>query len=606
MFRHLYLILALLAVCAVKLQAHEVPPQLADVFVSMPSHDKLNGNWNIIQERKTIGQIRANAAPLKSDYVTVTDKDQEGDYYYDSSDRTTVDNTGLCLVDAAGHRFKRIYTGSISVKWFGSKGDGIANDYATLQLAITTVQGTSGVLFVPKGRYLISTSLTATRSIHITGEASQNGNFNDVSGTSGPTALIAPTIIKTVATGGDWVLRIESDSNIEGIGFAAGDGKHGKITYDAARMPNVPDNSKYGLYINGGDNTIIRCSAVQATEYGFFAAKSAVNIFSSITAFANKNGLNLGCFDSKVIESFFHHNVEDGIHVRGNYASIRGNRIEWNGGYGIVTYGGEFIISNNLLDRQGKAGVFLNSQWGGVVSDNYFSRNGAAGNGKKGRFGFSVPGSASYEKIENFESCHIKIQYQRDVAITGNRFRAGSDDAGTGAMSPAYIYYNAGANDSSIQIVGNAGEQAYAGGFGGYNPNYPGGSGRFANGVLNSNYEPYFNKVNAATSVITPLVDSREIVGGWNVASPLVISHGGNDNFGEITLRYVTGNYGGKAGKLKDGICKITYYYSGGVGKYNVTDLIGTSAPDLKVTVSATGVTISGYDHFRAYKRSDF
>jgi hypothetical protein len=108
------------------------------------------------------------------------------------------------------------------------------------------------------------------------------------------------------------------------------------------------------------------------------------------------------------------------------------------------------------------------------------------------------------------------------------------------------------------------------------------------------------------TSVVTPVVNSREIVGGWNVASPLVIPHGGDDNFGEITLRYVTGNYGGKTGKVKDGICRVTYYYSGGVGKYTITDVIGIASPDLKVIVNATSVTISGYDHFRAYKRSDF
>jgi parallel beta-helix repeat protein len=607
MFKQRYLIWAFLVLCSTKLQARETSPQSGNNF----QMTALGGPYTrrspeSLQERKTIAQIRANNAPLTSNYLTVTDKDQEGDYYYDPKEHSTLDNTGLCLVDAAGRRFKRIYSGSINVKWFGAKGNGIVNDYAALQLAITTVQGTSGVLFVPNGRYIIKTSLTATASIHITGEASQNGNFKDVTGTYGPLTLTAPTFIKTVSTGGDWVLRIESDSNIEGIAFAAGDGKKGKILYDAAIMPNVPDNSKYGLYINGGNNTIVRCSAVQATEYGFYAGKSAVNTFNSVTAFGNKNGLNLGCFDSKVIESFFHHNVEDGIDVRGNYASIRGNRIEWNGGYGIVTFGGEFIISNNLFDRQGKAGVYLNSQWGGVVSDNYFSRNGAGGNGKKGRFGYSVPGSASYKEIPNFESCHIKIQYQRDVAITGNRFRAGSDDAGSGAMTPGYIYYNVGANDSSIQILANAGEQAYAGGFGGYNPNYPGGSGRFAHGVIQSNYEPSFSKVNAATSVVTPVVDSREIVGGWNVASPLIIPHGGNDNFGEITLRYVTGNYGGKTGKVKDGICRVTYYYSGGVGKYTVTDVIGIASPDLKVVVNATSVTISGYDHFRAYKRSDF
>jgi hypothetical protein len=155
-----------------------------------------------LQERRTMAQIRANNGPLTGNYFTVTDKDQEGDYYYDPKEHTTLDNTGLCLVDAAGRRFKRIYSGSISVKWFGAKGNGIVNDHDALQLAITTVQGTSGVLFVPNGRYIIKSSLTATASIHITGEASQNGNFKDVTGTYDQITLTAPTFIKTVATGG--------------------------------------------------------------------------------------------------------------------------------------------------------------------------------------------------------------------------------------------------------------------------------------------------------------------------------------------------------------------------------------------------------------------
>ena len=54
----------------------------------------------------------------------------------------------------------------------------------------------------------------------------------------------------------------------------------------------------------------------------------------------------------------------------------------------------------------------------------------------------------------------------RDVTITGNRYRAGKDDAGQGASGPCCIYYFN--NVLNCKTVGNAGEQRATGGFGGY------------------------------------------------------------------------------------------------------------------------------------------
>lgn len=51
-----------------------------------------------------------------------------GQWYYDDTDTTSVDNTGTILLSAFGGRFKRIYTGNINIVWFGAVGDGATDN----------------------------------------------------------------------------------------------------------------------------------------------------------------------------------------------------------------------------------------------------------------------------------------------------------------------------------------------------------------------------------------------------------------------------------------------------------------------------------------------
>ena len=44
-----------------------------------------------------------------------------GNWYYDSSDTTSTDNTGTIIVTGNGKRLKRIIQGDYLVKWFGAK-----------------------------------------------------------------------------------------------------------------------------------------------------------------------------------------------------------------------------------------------------------------------------------------------------------------------------------------------------------------------------------------------------------------------------------------------------------------------------------------------------
>ena len=76
----------------------------------------------------------------------------EGTFWLDSADLSSADNQGTVLVDASGNRWKRLFVGRASVKWFGAIGDGAANDTAKV-LAAATAQKE---LFFPPGVYNIA------------------------------------------------------------------------------------------------------------------------------------------------------------------------------------------------------------------------------------------------------------------------------------------------------------------------------------------------------------------------------------------------------------------------------------------------------------------
>jgi hypothetical protein len=108
--------------------------------------------------------------------VIVKDTNRGGDFYWDAVS-VEADNGGTIfqVTGTTTGRWKRIYSGSVSVKWFGAKGDGIALDSSSIQNAINTLasfssnsfNGYSGVyigysqeLYFPQGRYVINSTIT--------------------------------------------------------------------------------------------------------------------------------------------------------------------------------------------------------------------------------------------------------------------------------------------------------------------------------------------------------------------------------------------------------------------------------------------------------------
>lgn len=117
--------------------------------------------------KSTIASLRSNPSPEDGVLYYVTDPGQEGFFWYDSTDSSSSDNTGLVLVSSNGARFKRIVDNSpYSVKWFGAKGDGSTDDLDVIQKAIDEVSALGGgTVFFPKGTYIVSPYMQTRRIV---------------------------------------------------------------------------------------------------------------------------------------------------------------------------------------------------------------------------------------------------------------------------------------------------------------------------------------------------------------------------------------------------------------------------------------------------------
>ncbi|RKN60749.1 right-handed parallel beta-helix repeat-containing protein [Paenibacillus ginsengarvi] len=114
----------------------------------------------------TIAELRANSDPDPKFLYFIRDKGQEGHFYVDPADTTSVDNTGTILMAASGARLKRMMIDdSIDVRWFGAKGNGTADDTAATLGAIGYVSSAfpqGGVLYFPNGKYRVTDGFTLT------------------------------------------------------------------------------------------------------------------------------------------------------------------------------------------------------------------------------------------------------------------------------------------------------------------------------------------------------------------------------------------------------------------------------------------------------------
>lgn len=378
---------------------------------------------------------------------------------------------------------------------YGAVADGATDSTVAIQTALDA--GREVVL--SPGVYVISSRLNVPAGSSLRGSSS--GNFG--LGASAPRS-----IIQVASNTASEAVFMGEKSNVTDILLRPANDS--AVSYQAANYPTGTGNAAIGLRM-ADSATATRVVATAFSEAGFITSNRAR--LDGCFAGRCDIGFKLSGPDGNMTNSVATFCQTAGADVTANYWRIIGSRFEWNARYGLRS-AGECSIVGNLFDRNGWAGLELKSgSWGQVVTGNYFSRNGAGGNGTTGRWGVSVPGHMSYVETTAAQSCHILVNYQRGVTITANRFRAGDDDANQGANAPNYIYSSSSSNGatalSAIALAGNAGVYDRTDDLG-YNADlYGADSGAIAGGSDNT-LSAYLNKSRAGNAVFSAIVPTSE------------------------------------------------------------------------------------------------
>ena len=376
---------------------------------------------------------------------------------------------------------------TISVKDFGATGNGSTDDTTAINNTFTAAASTKATVFFPPGIYI--TSSTINQPDGVIAQGSGGGGYTALTGASDGSTIIQSSVSTAAWTmGAGCVLQ---DVQLRPSNYSS-------VSYSAGNYPSGTGNTAYGVKC-GTSAMLCRVVVIAFSTAGFYITGATVKL-DNCFAFNNAIGLtSAGGNDGWATDCVFMFN-SGSAGVDATYMSYwrwTSNRIEWNARYGLIA-GAENSGANNLFDRNGWAGLYLNDgAWGQTWTGNYFSRNGAGGDPSQGygRWGFSTPSDPSWVTTSAADSCQIKFGYQRGITIVGNRYRAGQSDTNDGANSPCYIYQVDGTNGatdvSDVRIAYNAGDQQDV--VKGYNPAAYGGIGAIAIGNTDTSMSGYLS-----------------------------------------------------------------------------------------------------------------
>jgi len=129
--------------------------------------DEADTNWtHLPQVVPSVDGLRAS--PVRSGSMMTlgyyAESDGGGGIFAWSAASTAADNGGT-IICPTGHttagRWVRVWSDEINVRWFGARGNGVADDYAAIVAAQSALGFAGGTLFFPAGTYNVSQHLTA-------------------------------------------------------------------------------------------------------------------------------------------------------------------------------------------------------------------------------------------------------------------------------------------------------------------------------------------------------------------------------------------------------------------------------------------------------------
>lgn len=169
-------------------------------------------NLNGLTKQVTSGQLRQSiitATDASKVYYNI-ERGKEGQFVLDTRDSVSIDDGALCIVTSNGKRMKRIIDSYIQPEWFGAKGDGITDDFSSIQNCVNSAPAGSSILFKANS-YKVSGSIIVEKTIRLIGNSTSLGNGgNAIERISGsyPVLIIRGTSTNYLNFGGIESLKI--------------------------------------------------------------------------------------------------------------------------------------------------------------------------------------------------------------------------------------------------------------------------------------------------------------------------------------------------------------------------------------------------------------
>ncbi|MFN4084251.1 MAG: hypothetical protein ACK4K9_11520 [Bacteroidia bacterium] len=338
-------------------------------------------------ETTTIASLRAKTTNT-ADIYYVTDFNKEGNWYYDPTDLSSLDNEGTVLVSNSGMRFKRIYEkGFVNAPWFfkDTDPDATLGVQRALDFISNTIVDTipsphefhptgGGTVFLPKGVYFISGSLVIGQHCRFIGVSKSATEYND--NNSGSVIIVNPNTIESPEMWAIESATYNKDSNP----------KYKPLYYNSFIDDGIGRNYTFSFAIVI-ENLTIYCNEIYG---GIKLINSPYSVIKNVSVFASNIGIYLNnCWNCTIQDTY----------VR---------RVNW---YGIVlaeTNVCELIncaVSGKSEDQTNPEKYLINeSDLPNFVPTDYFIDFGLDDYTKRGRTGFYIGRNANSNVIINGSS----------------------------------------------------------------------------------------------------------------------------------------------------------------------------------------------------------
>ena len=375
---------------------------------------------------KTIADLRS----IKNNNVEVLGYYTTGDgggglFYWD--DTSTEDDNGGTIIQATGvttGRWKRVFSGSLNVKWFGAKGDNIQDDTVYINKALSLGGGIS----FPKSIYKVTNSLnyTGTKSIFIDGGGA---TLNCVTTEMGIVLNINPSedidfcLVKNLKISGNNVAKIGIQV-YTGVNRIADIRIDDNVITDLDNVSSVASTLGIAVYANSNstlditsnfiyniNRTQVKPGYIASVGIGVYGLETVANISNNAI-----NGVSspVGDADADGIQVFSKNRLDPNVRQTA-MPSISNNRIQQVKGRFVKLQTSNGKIYSNYMSNIGIELIDnfrgVDAQTGGVdIFDNTIRIGTFTGGGSLALFSLQMQSTGNFENAYTVKNNQITLE----------------------------------------------------------------------------------------------------------------------------------------------------------------------------------------------------